>query len=164
MQNVSSNIRTTIMKLTYFLFLLIIVACNNPKDNNIPLKNSKNDLTESKMNDEIFKNKVIIILSEELEGKSNNINIQDYVQNGISFIPVFTSIENFNESTKGQVKNPKVEIDGVFLLSILQGKELLRVNPGLKSETDFNAGDLIKKFTPEIVKINAKMKSLKENN
>lgn len=116
------------------------------------------------MNDEIFKNKVIIILSEELEGKSNNINIQDYVQNGISFIPVFTSIENFNESTKGQVKNPKVEIDGVFLLSILQGKELLRVNPGLKSETDFNAGDLIKKFTPEIVKINAKMKSLKENN
>jgi hypothetical protein len=136
-----------IMKLRYILFTFtIIIACNNSKD---------------KVNDEIFKKKLIVILSQELEGNSNNINIQNYVQNGKSFIPVFTSKEKFQESTQGQIKNQKIEIDGIFLLSILHGNETLRINPGLIDEVDFDAGELIKNYSLDIARVNTELKKLK---
>jgi hypothetical protein len=152
----------TLMRLIYFLFLLIIQACN-ANDHNAFVK-SNADVSDSTMSDNIFKKKVIVILSKDLERMSNNINIQDFIKDGVSFIPVFTSIEKFDESTKGDVKNPKVEIEGIFLLSILQGTELLKVNPGLKDEEDFKAADLIKKYLVEITRLNTEMKHRNENN
>lgn len=115
-------------------------------------------------NDEIFLGKVVIILSEELNENSSAINIQDYMENGKSFIPIFSSIEKFNESTKGNVKNPKIEIDGIFLLSILNGNETLKLNPGLKNETMFKTELLIKKYSEKIKKLKIEMENLKKIN
>ncbi len=113
-------------------------------------------------NDEIFLGKVVIILSEELNGNSSVINIQDYIENGKPFIPIFSSIEKFNESTKGNIKNPKIEIDGLFLLSILNGDETLKLNPGLKDETIFKSELLIKKYSEKIEKLKIEIENLKD--
>lgn len=114
-------------------------------------------------NNEIFLGKVVIILSEELHGNSSMINIQDYIENGKPFIPIFSSIEKFNESTKGNIKNPKIEIDGIFLLSILNGKETLKLNPSLEDETVFKSELLIQKYSEKIEKLKLKMENLKNN-
>lgn len=119
--------------------------------------------SNSNMDNDIFKKNVIVILSDSLEGDSNKINIQDYIVNGKSFIPVFTSIEKFDKSTQGQVKNDKVEIKGIFLLSILKGNELLKVNPGLENEQEYNADKLIKKYSSEITEMNAEIEKLKKD-
>src|SRR5258708_3139157 len=138
------------MKLFYLFFVIIIAGCSNSsKDRPYDNVNNK-DQNTSTMIDEIFKKKVIIILSQDLEGNSKQINIQDYIQNGKSFIPVFTSFKKFEESTKGAVKNHKIEIDGIFLLSILHGNETLKVNPGLSDEIELQSSELIKKYNSEI--------------
>ena len=113
--------------------------------------------------DGIFLGKVVIILSEELNGNSSVINIQDYIENGKPFIPIFSSIEKFNESAKGNIKNPKIEIDGIFLLSILNGKETLKLNPGLEDETIFKSELLIQKYCEKIEALKIKMENLKDH-
>ena len=151
-----------IMKLNYLIFILAFLSCNNSKKDNSESKvETKMEMTNQ--NDEIFLGKVVIILSEELNDSSNVINIQDYIKNGKSFIPIFSSIEKFNESTKGNVKNPKIEIDGIFLLSILNGKETLKLNPGLEDETIFKSELLIKKYSEKIEKLKIKMENLNRN-
>ncbi|MDX2191260.1 MAG: hypothetical protein SFY32_15515 [Bacteroidota bacterium] len=114
-------------------------------------------------NTEIFKSKIIIILSKELDKNSNIINIQDYVENGKSYIPVFTSIDKFNESTKGiNLGKGKIEIDGIFLLLLINGNETLRINPGLTDEQSFKASDLLVKYKTEIEELKIKMNNLKK--
>ena len=44
----------------------------------------------------------------------------------------------------------------MFLLSIMDGKERLRVNPSLGDETYFNSSDLRKTFEKEIAEVVAK--------
>jgi hypothetical protein len=116
------------------------------------------------MEEDIFLKKVIIILSAELNKTSSAINIQDYIANGKSFIPFFSSVEKFNESTKGMVKNPKIEIDGILFLSMLNGTETLKLNPGLNDEMTFKSSELKNKYSSEIEQFNLKMKKLKEEN
>ena len=150
------------MKSNYLIFILAFFSCNNSKKENLEKKvEPKMEMTNQ--NDEIFLGKVVIILSEELKGNSSVINIQDYIENGKPFIPVFSSIEKFNESTKGNIKNPKIEIDGIFLLSILNGKETLKLNPGLEDETIFKSELLIKKYSEKIEKLRIKMGNLNDN-
>ena len=150
------------MKSNYLIFILAFFSCNNSKKENLEKKvEPKMEMTNQ--NDEIFLGKVVIILSEELKGNSSVINIQDYIENGKPFIPVFSSIEKFNESTKGNIKNPKIEIDGIFLLSILNGKETLKLNPGLEDETIFKSELLIKKYSEKIEKLKIKMGNLNDN-
>ncbi|MGL5111098.1 MAG: hypothetical protein ACRC6O_00515, partial [Flavobacterium sp.] len=69
--------------------------------------------------------------------------------------------EKFNESTKGNIKNQKIEIDGIFLLSLMNGKETLKLNPGLSDEENFKAEILIKKYSEEIEKMKIEMENLK---
>ena len=150
------------MKSNYLIFILAFFSCNNSKKENLEKKvEPKMEMTNQ--NDEIFLGKVVIILSEELKGNSSVINIQDYIENWKPFIPVFSSIEKFNESTKGNIKNPKIEIDGIFLLSILNGKETLKLNPGLEDETIFKSELLIKKYSEKIEKLKIKMGNLNDN-
>lgn len=94
--------------------------------------------------DKYFKlDKVTVILASELDTKSTIINIQDYIENGKSFFPVFSSPEEFKKSTQGVDIGKKIlEIDPYFFLSLLSGKELLRINPNLSDEIYFNASDL----------------------
>lgn len=115
------------------------------------------------MTDEIFKKKVVVILSNELDATSNIINVQDYIQNGKSFIPIFTSVDKCNESTNGAVKNQKIEIDGMFFLSLLKGNEELRINPTLDDELIIGAAELIKRHETGIKEVKLKMQQLKDN-
>lgn len=148
------------MKLIYLILFLAFISCNNSKKE-IAEKEIEKKMQTTNQNDEIFLGKIVIILSEELEGKSSVINIQDYIENGKSFIPVFSSIEKFNESTKGNIKNQKIEIDGIFLLSLMNGKETLKLNPGLNDEESFKAEILIKKYSEKIEKMKIEMENLK---
>lgn len=144
------------------LLAIIAVACNNSKKENSESKVETN-MEMANQNDEIFLGKVVIILSEELNDNSNAINIQDYIENGKPFIPIFSSIDKFNESTKGNIKNQKIEIDGILLLSILNGNETLKLNPGLEDETVFKSEVLIKKYSEKIEELKIKMQNLKNN-
>ena len=148
------------MKSTYLLSILSLFSCNNVKKESIP-KQSEPQLKVIHANEEIFFGKVVIILSEELNDTSSSLNIQNYIENGKSFIPIFSSIEKFNQSSNGTIKNPKIEIDGIFLLSILKGNETLKLNPGLEDETTFKAELLIEKYSKKIGKLNREMKNLK---
>lgn len=138
------------MKAIQLLFIIVLLSCNYPKDQ-IDTK-----METSNQNNEIFLGKVVILLSEDLDQNSNAINIQDYIENGKSFIPIFSSIDAFNESAKGVVKNPKIEIDGIFFLSLLNGNETLRLNPSLENEEYFNAAHLIEKHSVEIADVKSK--------
>ena len=148
------------MKFIYLILLTLLISCNNQKKE-IATNKLESKVENTEKNDEVFLGKVVIILSEELKGNENLINIQDYVENGKSFIPIFSSIEKFNESTQGNVNNQKIEIDGIFLLSIMNGTETLKLNPGLKDEIVFNSGKLKEKYAENIKKVNAEMENIK---
>ncbi len=148
------------MKFIYLILFTSLISCNNQKKE-IATNKLKSKVENTKKNDEVFLGKVVIILSEELKGNENLINIQDYVENGKSFIPIFSSIEKFNESTQGNVNNQKIQIDGMFLLSIMNGTETLKLNPGLKDEIVFNSGKLKEKYFENITKVKAEMENIK---
>ncbi|WP_306350618.1 SseB family protein [Flavobacterium sp. '19STA2R22 D10 B1'] len=157
------------MKFIYLILFTTLISCNNQKNEIVTneiepeVENTEqnNEVFNTEQNDKVFLGKVVIILSEELKGKEKLINIQDYVENGKSFIPIFSSIEKFNESTQGKVTNEIVEVDGIFLLSILDGTETLKLNPGLKDEIVFNSEKLKEKYSENITKIKAKMENIK---
>ncbi len=71
---------------------------------------------------------------------------------------MFTSTEKLTESTQGaELPFPKYEIDGFFLLSIMNGNETLRVNPALSDEAFFKASDLKEYYKADIKKLMEKM-------
>ena len=146
------------MKISFILLSLFLFSCGTKTDELNQGNLKKLELKKSNLENDIFRKKVIVILSKELNNDSNNINIQDYVENDVSFIPIFSSIDNFNKSTKGEIKNPKIEIDGIFLLSILNGNENLRLNPSLEDEVYFSSKDLLKKYSKEIAQLNLDLK------
>ena len=135
------------------------MSCNDTKTETakdggeIEPKNSK--MTE------VFKSKVTIILAEKLDSDSGLINIQDFVDNGVTFIPVFTTMEKLTKSNKGiDMGKQIIEIDGIFLLSLLNGNETLRINPSLEDEEYYNASDLISEYRMEIDSLNGKMNGI----
>lgn len=101
-----------------------------------------------------LKSNVVIILAEELNGDSTHMKVQDFVDDKGSFIPVFTSKENYKESSQGnELGKGIIEINAMFMLSIINNNDRIRLNPGLKDETYFEAKDLKEKFKTEIEKI-----------
>jgi hypothetical protein len=88
---------------------------------------------------------VIIVLSKPLEGKSNNINIQNFIIDGRIYIPIFTSKEKFNESI-GDNTFP-YSITGIrcdLLFNMLNGNEDILVNPQCIDSYAFNMKDIKK--------------------
>ena len=160
-------------KVILFLLMLSIflISCGYSNQNtNKHLKSNKDSLMRQNMIDSLNKTikvksdkyftleKVTIILASELDMKSININVQDYIENGKTFIPVFTTLDKFKESTKGSVVGNKIiEINPFLFLSILNGKETLRINPTLLDESYFNASDLKQIYKFEIDSLLAKM-------
>jgi hypothetical protein len=103
---------------------------------------------------------VIIILAEKLIGDSSKIKIQDFVDDKGSFIPVFTSKEKYKESSQGnELGKEIIEINAIFMLSVMNKKDRIRLNPGLKDEQEFKVEELIQHFSKEIEEINSKLKS-----
>ena len=152
--------------LTFILISMSFFSCEfkTDKKNTAELETDPKIETEKNMTDqkEIFKSKVIVFLSKEPDLKSNILEIQDFIENGKSSIPVFTSTEKLTESTQGaELPFPKYQIDGLFLLSIMSGNETLRVNPTLSDEAFFKASDLKEYYKTDIKKLMEKMNSEK---
>jgi hypothetical protein len=143
---------------------IFLISCgySNQNQNAGSLMQSKNDSVYKTLkvkSDKYFTlDKVTIILASELDTTSNNIDVQDYVENGNSFIPVFSSPDKFKESTKGADLGKKIiEINPYLFLSVLSGKETLRINPGLSDDTYFSASELKQIYKTEIESFLAKM-------
>ena len=49
----------------------------------------------------------------------------------------------------------------IFLLSLMNGTETLKLNPGLNDEENFKAEILIKKYSEKIKKLKIEMENLK---
>lgn len=141
--------------------LLGIIACSEEKvteqkSTTMDLSDITKNLAGSKEAAEekyaFLKSNVVIILAEELKGDTTHIKVQDYIDDKGSFIPVFTSLEKYKESTQGQQlgKGP-IEINGLFILSIMNEKDRIRLNPGLKDEIYFEVKELKEKFKTQIM-------------
>lgn len=85
----------------------------------------------------------VIIIATWTSGASKKINIQDFMRNGKSFIPVFSDQQHFKDETRGSGFGEKgVSIDANMLASLLKGDETLVLNPGSKSPLDIQAREL----------------------
>ena len=91
---------------------------------------------------------VIVILSKEPDPQSNIITLQDYFHDGRHFIPIFRSIESFQQSTHGGVKNPTYRIDRGMFVAMLHGPETVILDPSLPDEM-ITTGDLLKHTFPK---------------
>ena len=135
-----------------FIILLIICSCtsNTELKGNSENPNKKIEMAE-RTQTEIFKNKVIIFLKEAPDMSSDILDIQDFIVDGKSFIPVFTTKEKLIKSTQG-AKLPfiEMEIEGLLLLSMMKGDETLRVNPELKDDASYLSAKLKETYKAEI--------------
>lgn len=155
--NKNSMIKKTMIGLSLALF---ISACSGEKveekkNDTMDFSDITKNLAGSKEAKEakyaFLKANIIIILAEELKGDSTNIKVQDYKDDKGSFIPVFTSKEKYKESSQGQpLGKGIVEINAMFMLSIMNDTDRIRLNPGLSDEAYFEVKDLKKEFENEI--------------
>lgn len=146
------------------LLFLSMLSCDFKTDEKktAKLKAGSTIETDKNMVDQkdIFKEKVVVFLSKEPDLESNVLDIQDFIENGKAFIPVFSSLEKVKESTQGaDLPFPKYQIDGLFLLSIMNGNETLRVNPTLSDEAFFRASELKEYYKADIEKLLKKILS-----
>jgi hypothetical protein len=85
----------------------------------------------------------VVIIATWTSGASKKINIQDFMRNGKSFIPIFSDQQHFKDETRGSAFDGKgVSIDANMLASLLKGDETLVLNPGSKSPLDIQAKEL----------------------
>ncbi len=85
----------------------------------------------------------VVIIATRTSGTSRKINIQDFIRNGKSFIPIFSDQQHFKDETRGSGHESKgVSIDANMLASLLKGDETLVLNPGSKSPLDIQAKEL----------------------
>lgn len=99
----------------------------------------------------IFTGKIIVILAEPLDPQSQTLHLQDYRRGETSFLPVFTSLEKFRQSTGGaDLGRPVIEMDGVLFASLMNGSETIVVNPALEDALEVSAADLRSALSAEI--------------
>lgn len=73
----------------------------------------------------------LVIIARWDKETDRQITIQDFVQNGESFIPVFSDEAHFDAETMGSgYESEGVLIKRSLLKEILEGRELLILNPG----------------------------------
>ena len=85
----------------------------------------------------------IIILSKPLEPSSSVLDIQDYVMGGETIIPLFSSDEAFQASTRGtDLGRPRIEIARSLLAEISKGNEIYLLDPQLNGQLRFSAAEL----------------------
>jgi len=96
--------------------------------------------------------KPIIVLCSPLDPASDVLNIQDYVMNGETVVPLFSSWEALNESTHGKdLGRPVVEISRSLLAYLAHGSEVFLLDPALDSELRFTVSDLRSAFPEPLV-------------
>ena len=144
---------------TLTLLFFSFSSCSENKNTTI---NKPATQLEANPSMDVFKKMIVIFLSKEPDMDSNILDIQDFNENGKSFIPFFTSLESLKESTQNaDLPYVVFDIDGLLFLSIMEGEEILRMNPTLKDDTYFKASDLKAHFDMDIKKMLKEMENRK---
>lgn len=116
------------------LLPVLLIGCGSSSKLNYP---------NAKIIDQLFSNKLVVILVEEPDPAGYSIKLQDFLQNGKSYIPLFTSKESLKKSTNNaNLGKPIYEIDGVLIASLLSEDDKVRINPGLKDQVELNGGEI----------------------
>lgn len=159
--------RNILIMLTMACLSISFFSCNEKDDKTEAISKtestSKTEMKQAyKPSMDIFREKVVIFLSKEPDMDSNILDIQDFNENGKSFIPFFNSIESLKESTQNaDLPFIEFEIDGLLFLSTMGGNETLRFNPTLRDDEYFQTSDLIEYYKADIEKLNAELRAKK---
>ena len=98
---------------------------------------------------EVIGDKVLIVLAKEPDLKGNILDVQDYIRNGESYIPFFSSKETFQEATRGAgLGKPVWAIDRRLFVELSKSNQVLILNLGLPTEMRFT-GEELKRIFPE---------------
>ncbi len=85
----------------------------------------------------------LIVLSKPLDPQSQLLNVQDYVIDGETVIPLFSSRDALQQSAGGQTLGQGViEIARKLLAEVSRGHEIYLLDPRLPGEIRFTALDL----------------------
>ena len=102
---------------------------------------------------EIIGEKVLIVLAKEPDPNGYVLDIQDYIRNGESYIPFFSSQEAFQKSTGGKgLGKPVWEIDHRLFIELTGSNQVLILDLGLPTEMRFT-GQELKQMFPERLNI-----------
>lgn len=89
----------------------------------------------------------IIVLVKQPEMSSRVLDIQNYVINGESVIPLFSTKAALNESLRGaDLGRPTFVITRPLLVSMLHGSEVFLLDPQLPSQLRFTAAEFREAF------------------
>jgi|ERR1043166_3403180 hypothetical protein len=125
--------------------LLDILGLGRPNSDPIILKEGSLlfDVSPRSKLQETLPEMLIVVLSKPLDPNGQTISLQDFVVNGESIIPLFTSEAPFRQSTGGvDLGRPVMAISRDLLASLLHGNEVFLLDPQLPSERRFTAADL----------------------
>ena len=127
-----------IEKLTILTTLAALVICAGC------MKRSKADTAR-----ETIGEKVVIVLAKEPDPNGYVLDIQDYIRNGESYIPFFSSQEAFQKATAGKgLGKPVWEIDHRLFVALTGSNQVLILDLGLPTEVRFT-GQELKQIFPE---------------
>jgi hypothetical protein len=112
------------------------------------------NIAQAEMNErikEIFSGDVIVLLAEELDPAAHSLRLQDYVADGRSFIPVFTTKEKAHEAFGGKKPDkPMIAINGGFFAYMMKGTETIKINPSLDGELVIPAEEIVNVMKDEV--------------
>jgi hypothetical protein len=84
----------------------------------------------------------VVIIARWSDPESNRIVVQDFIQGGESFIPLFSDEVHFRAETKNSgFEHEGVSIKCDLFLSMLKGDELLILNPGSPNPVKLRKAD-----------------------
>jgi hypothetical protein len=87
--------------------------------------------------------KRVVVIGRWSDPSSHTLELQDFVRNGETFIPLFSDEDHFDRETMGSgFESEGISIDTDFFVSLLRGDELLILNPGSTSPTRLRKSDL----------------------
>lgn len=122
------------IKITFATIQLLLLNCTSKPEeptNKINLNITTEDTNKIK---NTFRSNILVLLVKPKENRSN-FEINNYCTTEGKIIPIFTSHGKFLESTRGTYLNMQpCNINGKYLLSILQGTETICINPELNDE------------------------------
>ena len=97
---------------------------------------------------ELMRGMVVIIATWE-SPESTSFTIQDFIRDGMPFIPLFSSPAELEEQLKGTgFEKHGVTMETNFLASTLKGDETLVLNAGGPSPIEIHASELKKLIDP----------------
>jgi hypothetical protein len=118
--------------------------------------------TKAEIAREVIGEKVLIVLAKEPDREGNVLDVQDYILNGESYIPIFSSKEAFQQSTRGaKMDKPVWAIDRRLFVELSRSKQVIILDIGLPTEIRFTGQELTQIFPERLTLTEDAQQSLK---